>query len=187
MFSLDNVDDVAPLGPTNITAVTQVADGVDSQPVEANEDGSYTVGGIVDEAVSSPMAMLTVEPTAAMDTYAEGSVRLVQTDADGTQTAVDSEPGMLEAPTVDVGMLENGTYMFHTLVVDAFGNVQADDSETDGSRITVHVLNFRVSDISDLAVTAVDGVDVAEPPAEPIPLRNSLTVNFMVANGSLAC
>ena len=186
MFSLDNVDDVAPLGPTNITAVTHVADGVAPQPVAANADGSYTVGGIVDESVSSPMAMLTVAPTAAMDTYAEGSIKLVRTDADGTQTITDGELGVVDAATVDVGMLANGTYMFHALVVDAFGNVQADDSETDGSRITVHVLNFRVSDISDLAVIAVDGVDVAEPPAEPIPLRNSLAVSFMVANGSLA-
>ena len=182
MFSLDNVDDIAPLGPTNIVAVADVAGAID-----ANEDGSYTVGGIVDETVPSPISTFTVEPTAAPDTYADGSIRLVQTDADGTQTAVDGEPGVLdEAPTVDVGLLENGTYMFHALVIDEFGNVQADDSETDGSRITVHVLNFRLSDITDLAVTAVDGTDVAEPPAEPIPLRESVTVGFVVANGSLA-
>ena len=186
-FSLDNVDDVAPLGPTNITAVTHVAEGVDAQPpIAANEDGSYTVGGIVDESVPSPMIMLTVEPTAEPKTYAAGSVRLVQTDVDGNQITADSEPGVLEAPTVDIGMLENGTYMFHALVIDEFGNVQADDSETDGSRITVHVLNFRTSDISDLAVIAVDGVDVADAPAEPIPLRNSVTVSLMVANSSLA-
>ena len=186
-FSLDNVDDVAPLGPTNIVAVTHVAEGVDAQPpIAANEDGSYTVGGIVDESVPSPMIMLTVEPTAEPKTYAAGSVRLVQTDVDGNQITADSEPGVLEAPTVDIGMLANGTYMFHALVIDEFGNVQADDSETDGSRITVHVLNFRTSDISDLAVIAVDGVDVADAPAEPIPLRNSVAVSFMVANGSLA-
>ena len=180
-FSLDNVDDVAPLGPTNIVAVADVAGAIDT-----SEDGSYTVGGIVDETVQSPISMFTIEPTAAPDTYAEGSVRLVQTDADGTQTTVDSEPGVLEAPTVDVGLLENGTYMFHALVVDKSGNVQADNSETDGSKITVHVLNFRVADITDLAVSAVDGVDVAESPAEPIPLRDSVTVGLTVANGSLA-
>ncbi len=186
-FSLDNVDDVAPLGPTNITAVAHVSEsGEVVEMVDANADGSYTVGGIVDETVPSPMAMLTIEPTAAPETFTDGSVRLVRTDADGTQTIADGEPGVVDAATVDVGMLENGTYMFHALIVDAFGNVQADDSETDGSRVTVHVLNFRLSDITDLAVTAVDGVDVAEPPAEPIPLRNSLAVGFMVANGSLA-
>ena len=186
MFSVDNVDDVAPLGPTNITAVTHVAEGIDAQPpIVANEDGSYTVGGIVDEEVASPMAMLTVEPTAVPDTYAGGSVRLVQTDVDGSQTSIDGEPGVLAAPMVDVGMLENGTYMFHALVIDEFGNMQADMSETDGSRITVHVRNFRLSDIGDVAVTGVDGVDVADAPAEPIPLRNSLAVSFMVAEDSL--
>ena len=180
-FSVDNVDDVVPLGPTNIVAVADAAGAIDS-----NEDGSYTVGGIVDESVPSPIAMLTVEPTAAPATYADGSIRLVQMDADGNQITADSESGVLEAPTVDVGMLENGTYTFHALVIDKSGNVQADDSETDGSKITVHVLNFRVADIADLAVIAVDGVDKPESPGEPIPLRDSLTVSFTVANGSLA-
>ena len=179
LLSVDNVDDVGPLGPTNIVAVTNVADGVAPQPVEVNEDGSYTVGGIVDEAVSSPMDMLTIEPTADPKTYA--SVNLIQTDADGNETLTVGEVGVLDI-TVDVGMLENGTYMFHALAVDEFGNVQTDESP----QTAVHALNFRLSDITDLAVTAVDGVDVAEPPAEPIPLRDSLTVGFMVANGSLA-
>ena len=177
--SVDNVDDVAPLGPTRIVAVTNVADGVAPQPVEANEDGSYTVGGIVDEAVPSPMDILTIEPTADPKTYA--FVRLIQTDAEGNETVTDGDAGVLDI-TVDVGMLENGTYMFHALAVDEFGNVQTGESP----QTAIHVVNFRVSDITDLAVTAVDGVDVAEPPAEPIPLRDSLTVGFMVTNGSLA-
>ena len=181
-FSLDNVDDVSPLGPTYIVAVADVAGMIEANP----EDGSYTVGGIVDDTVPSPMAMFTIEPTAALKTYDGGSVRLVRTDGDGTQTPADSEPGVWDTATVDIGMLENGTYMFHALVIDEFGNVQADDSETDNSRITVHVLNIRVSDITDLAVINVDGTDVPEPPAEPISLRESVTVGFMVANGSLA-
>ena len=179
LLSVDNIDDVGPLGPTNIVAVTNVAEGVIPQPVEANEDGSYMVGGIVDETVSSPMDMLTIEPTAAPETYA--SVNLIQTDADGNETVTVGEAGGLDI-TVDVGMLENGTYMFHALAVDEFGNVQTDESP----KTAVHVLNLRVSDITDLAVTAVDGVDAATPPAEPVPLRDSLTVGFMVANGSLA-
>ncbi len=181
MFSVDNDDDVAPLGPTNIVAVADVAGAID-----ANEDGSYTVGGIVDVTVQSPIAIFTIGLTAAPDTYAEGSIWLVRTDADGTQTIDDSAPGVLEAPTVDVGPLENGTYTFHALLVDKEGNVQADDSETDGSKITVHVLNFEVTDISDRVVIAVDGTDKPEPPEEPIPLQNSLAVSFTVANGSLA-
>ena len=173
-FSLDNVDDVSPLGPTNIVAVSDVAG-----PIEANEDGSYTVGGIVDDTVPSPIAIFTAEPTADPMTYA--SANLVQTTEDSAETVAEGEAGVLDL-TIDVGLLENGTYMFHALAVDESGNVQTDESPM----ITVHVLNFRVSDVTDIAVIAVDGTDVAESPAEPISLRNSATVSFMVANGSLA-
>ncbi|MCY3741274.1 MAG: Ig-like domain-containing protein [Candidatus Poribacteria bacterium] len=176
-FSVDNVDDVSPVGPTNIVAVADVA-GM----IEANEDGSYTVGGIVDDTVPSPIATFTIEQTADPITYEGGSVNLVQTTADGTESTIEGEAGILDTITIDVGMLENGTYMFHALTVDQFGNVQTDESPM----ITVHVLNFRVSDVTDISVIAVDGTDVAEPPAEPIPLRNSVSVSFMVANGSLA-
>ncbi len=176
-FSVDNVDDVSPVGPTNIVAVADVA-GM----IEANEDGSYTVGGIVDDTVPSPIATFTIEQTADPITYEGGSVNLVQTIADGTETTTEGEAGVLDTITIDVGMLENGTYMFHALTVDKFGNVQTDESP----QITVHVVNFRVSDVTDITVIAVDGTDVAEPPAEPIPLRNSVSVSFMVANGSLA-
>ena len=173
-FSLDNVDDVSPLGPTNIVAVADVA-GM----IEANEDGSYTVGGIVDDTVPSPIATFTAEPTADPMTYA--SVNLVQTTEDSAETVAEGEAGVLDL-TIDVGLLENGTYMFHALAVDESGNIQEDDSPM----VTVHVKNFRVSDITDLAVSAVDDTDVADAPAEPIPLRESVTVSFMVPNSSLA-
>ena len=173
MFSVDNVDDVSPLGPTNIIAVADVA-GM----IAANEDGSYTVGGIVDPTVPTPIAIFTTEPTADPITYA--SVNLVQT-ADGTETITEGEAGVLDI-MIDVGLLENGTYMFHALAVDESGNVQTDESPM----VTVHVKNFRVSDVTDLGVIAVDGTDVPEPPAEPIPLRESVTVSFMVANDLLA-
>ena len=173
-FSVDNVDDVPPVGPTNIIAVADVAG-----PIEANEDGSYTVGGIVDDTVLSPIAIFTTEPTADPMTYA--SVNLVQTTEDGTETVTEGEADMLDIP-IDVGMLENGTYMFHALAVDEAGNVQEDESPM----ITVHVVNFRVADVTDITVIAVDGTDVAEAPEPPISLRESVTVSFMVANGSLA-
>ena len=178
-FSLDNVDDVGPLGPTDIVAVADVA-GM----IEADGDGNYTVGGIVDDTVPSPIAIFTIEQSADTDpiTYEGGSVNLVQTTADGTETITEGEAGVLDTITIDVGMLENGTYMFHALTVDESGNVQPNESPM----ITVHVLNFRVSDVTEKAVIAVDGTDVAEPPAEPISLRESVTVSFMVANGSLA-
>ena len=146
MFSVDNVDDVAPLGPTNISV--KGVEGVDSV-FETAEDGSYTVGGLVDkydEAVASPVAAFTIEPIADRNTYK--SVRLV-TDAEGlligdvTETAEGS--GVFEV-TVDVGTLadgetylENGTYMFHALAFDEFNNEQVDESDTDGSKISVAV------------------------------------------------
>ena len=172
-LSVDNVDDVGPLGPTNIVAVADVAGAID-----ADADGNYTVGGIVDETVQSPIATYTTEPAADPSTYA--SVKLVQVDADGTETVIDGEVGVLDI-TTDVGMLANGAYMLHALAVDEFGNMQTDESP----QTTVNVLNFRVADVSSLKVTAVDGVDVPRTPTEPIPLRSSLTVGFDVDNGSL--
>ena len=172
-LSVDNDDDVAPLGPTNIVAVADVA-GM----IEADADGNYTVGGIVDETVQSPIAIYTTEPTADPSTYA--SVKIVQVDADGNETMIDGEVGVLDI-TTDVGMLENGALMLHALAVDEFGNVQTDESP----QTTVNVLNFRLTDVTRLRVTAVDGVDVPRTPPEPIPLRSSLTVGFDVDNGSL--
>ena len=173
-FSVDNVDDVAPVGPTAILLVEDVAG-----EIIPDEAGAYTVGGIVDDSVNAPVATFTVQPTAAADTYA--SVRLVQTTEDGTVTEIDGEAGEMKV-TVGVGALENAQYSFHALAVDAAGNVQTDESPT----ATVNVLNFRLADISDVAVTAVDGEAVAEPPAEPIPLTTSVTVSLTVANGSLS-
>ena len=175
-FSLDNVDDVPPLGPTNITGVADVAGSID-----ANEDGSYTVGGIVDPTVDTPLAIFTVEPTAEPITYEGGSIRVVQTDADGNTTETDGslEDGTI---TVDVGQLANGAYQYHALTIDEFGNVQDDGSSPS---ITVHVLNFRVTDITDLTVTAVDDEPVEGELPETIPLRDSISVSFNVNNGSL--
>ena len=132
-FSVDNVDDVPPVGPTNIISVAD-ADG----PVEANEDGSYTVGGLIDEydaTLASLIAKFTVQPTAQPATY--NSAYLVQTDPDGTEIATEGRWGQLEF-AVDVGALENGTYMFHALAVDAVGNIQTDPSP----KITVHIENW---------------------------------------------
>ena len=147
-FSVDNVDDVAPLGPTNVS-VTSV-DATDSVFEDAG-DGSYTVGGLVDKydaEVPSPIATLTIEPTAVRNTYK--SVRLV-TDVEGLvigEVAETAENSGVFTVTVDVGTLadgetylENGTYMFHALAHDEAGNEQADESDTDGSKISVAVEN----------------------------------------------
>ncbi|MDE0635805.1 MAG: Ig-like domain-containing protein [Candidatus Poribacteria bacterium] len=189
-FSLDNDDDVPPLGPTNITDVADVAGSI-----AANEDGSYTVGGIVDDTVDSPVAIFSIEPTADPKTYVGGMIRLVRTAPDGTVTELPSADVTEGQITDDVGLLANGTYMYHALVADEFGNWQVQgENDMPSPVVTVHVLNFRVSDISDLTVTAVDG----ESPDRHVlqetigelqgrfPLKESIAVSFNVNNGSLA-
>ena len=179
-FSLDNVDDVPPLGPTNIT---DVADHVGS--LVANEDGSFTARGIVDASVESTKVTFTIEPTADPKTYHGGNTVLVQTAPDGTVTETDGSlaDGSI---TVDIGQLANGMYMYHALVADEFGNVQVQgEADMPSPVVTVHVLNFRVSDIMDLMVTSVDGVAVDGELPERIPLRESIAVSFNVNNGTL--
>ena len=76
-----------------------------------------------------------------------GSLKLIQTAPDGTETeaAGSLDDGYVE---IDVGMLENGTYMYYALAVDEFGNVQVQgEADMPSPIVTVHVLNFRVSDI----------------------------------------
>ena len=116
--------------------------------VEAGEDGSYAVGGLVDkydETVESPMVTFTIH-TGLLSRETYESVMVI-TDAEGaaigeaTETAEGS--GTFEV-TVDVGILadgeylENGTYMFHAAAVDAEG---AEVSETDGAKVSVTVEN----------------------------------------------
>ena len=131
---MDNVDDVPPVGPTTIVSMADV----DGQPIEANEDGSYTVGGLIDEydeTLVPPIVKFTVEPAAKSTTY--DSVILVLTDADGIETFTEGIWGQMKF-TVNVGEFENGTYMFHALAVDAVGNIQTDPSP----KITVHIENW---------------------------------------------
>ena len=187
-FSLDNVDDVPPLGPTNITAVSDRDAYGDMQPIDANDDGSYTVGGIAEEdGVASPVAIFHIQPTAEEITYAGGSLQLIRTNPDGSEAepAVGSlEDGYIE---VDVGTLDNGTYMYHALTVDEHGNVQVQGEDDKPSPvITVHVRNLRLSDITDITVTAVDGESPDRHPLQDgrYPLKESIAVSFNVNDTS---
>ena len=189
-FSLDNVDDVPPLGPTNIT---DIADHVSS--LVANEDdGSFLARGIVDDNVESTKLTFSIEPTAEPITFENGMIRLVQTAPDGTVEElppVDVSEGKI---IVDIGNLANGAYQYYALTADEHENWQVQGEDNLPSPIvTVHVLNFRVSDISDLTVTAVDGESpdrhvLQETVGElqgRFPLKESIAVSFNVNNGSL--
>ena len=85
-FSLDNDDDVPPLGPTNITDIVDAAGSI-----EANEDGSYNVSLIADAPALSTDLTFTIQPTAKEITYAGGKIRLVQTDADRMETIFEAD------------------------------------------------------------------------------------------------
>ena len=181
-FSVDNDDDVTPRGLTHVS-VTNLKAFSDSdkvfidRPVEVAEDGSYTVGGLVDrhdDAVDSPVVTFTIKPQAPLETYQ--SVRLVPLNfpenpentvrAEVTPT---EEVGVFEVAMFDIGTLtdddelaendeyvENGRYMFYALASDEFDNEQDKLFETDGTLITVNVANTRRPAPGVLAITIDD-------------------------------
>ncbi len=195
-FSLDNDDDVPPLGPTNIIDVADVAGFI--APNE--EDGSYTVSLIDDDPALSTDVTFTIKIDEIVKplTYAGGKVRLVR--ADDPDNKEPKNYGSLNADgiakvTVDVGDLDNGTYEFHALVIDEFGNEQEQGEGGDmhlSPIYTVHVQNFRLSDISNVMVTAVDGESPDRLPLQEtveglqgrFPLKESIAVSFNVADTS---
>ena len=132
-FSVDNVDDVAPLGPTEIIEVT-MPDGM----IPVDEAITYISG----RTNASSIASFVTQPTAEARTYS--SVKLMRTDSDGiqneckgmvvrstvrTESAPKADSGY-SATTVkfDISSLKSGLYTFHALAVDDAGNVQTDDS-----------------------------------------------------------
>ena len=162
MFSLDNVDDFAPLGPTHVSVTDVMA--TDNLVFETADDGSFTVGGLVDkydDAVDSPVATFTVKPIAHPDTYESirfvpGVEGLLITDV--VKTAEDTFTLTVDVGTLADGetYLDNGTYMFHALAFDEGGHEQDDMSDTDGSKISVAVENSRRPVPQVLAFTVGD-------------------------------
>lgn len=131
-FSVDNVDDVPPLGPTEIIEVT-MPDGM----IPVDETITYET-----RKSDTSSAAFVIQPTAEARTYS--SVKLMRTDPDGTQSEC---KGMIVKSTVrlesaprsdsgysattikfDISSLKNGLYAFHALAVDSAGNVQTGDS-----------------------------------------------------------
>ena len=132
-FSVDNVDDVAPLGPTEIIELA-IPDGM----IPVDETITYTTR----KTSGSSVAIFVIQPTAEPGTYS--SVTLMRTDPDGTQNEckgirVRSEWRKESAPKAtasdsattvkfDISSLKNGLYTFYALAVDGAGNVQTGDS-----------------------------------------------------------
>lgn len=139
-FSVDNIDDVGPIGPTEITKVA-----IPSGMIPLDGTQTYDSSRVADGST----AIFTIKPTAASDTYS--SVQLMATDEKGSETVCE---GMIvtvdldvnfESPSIsrsantetkfdntkikfDISTLEYGRYAFHALAVDEFGNVQIDTS-----------------------------------------------------------
>ena len=139
-FSVDNIDDVGPIGPTEIT---EVAIPIGMIPLDATQTYDSS------RATDGSTAIFTIKPTAASDTYS--SVQLMATDQNGSETVCE---GMIvtvdldvnsESPSIsrsantetkfdntkikfDISTLEDGQYAFHALAVDELGNVQTDES-----------------------------------------------------------
>ena len=134
-FSVDNVDDVAPLESTMIVMVSDNA-GM----LMASEVGVFTVGGIVDETVPAPVAILTAKPRAHVSTFDHIKLMVNMRNADGTLGAMvdvgkvvfESSGGYYTA-TLDVSDLANAEYGFQALAVDKAMNVEkkVDDVATD--------------------------------------------------------
>ena len=152
MFSVDNVDDVGPLGPTNIVTISK-ADG----PIRA-ANGVYKVGRLVDkyDTTLTPLRLtFTIRPGSSVDpkTYVGGSVRLFQNGVDTGIASVSNASGSWNVTLPDVGKLANGTYNFHAISVDAFGNRQTDRNSP---RVTVQIENTRRPAPGVLAITVDD-------------------------------
>ena len=134
-FSVDNVDDVAPLESTMIVMVSDNA-GM----LMASEVGVFTVGGIVDDTVPAPVAILTAKPRAHVSTFDHIKLMVNMRNADGTLGAMvdvgkvvfESSGGYYTA-TLDVSDLANAEYGFQALAVDKAMNVEkkVDDVATD--------------------------------------------------------
>ena len=127
-FSVDNIDDVAPLGPTKIIEVV-----IPENLTPIDEIITYTTRRA--ESIST-RASFTMQPTAAKNTYS--SVKLIRTNPDETQdecSGLDVRTGIKGETTdssyrveFDISSLESGVYAFHALAVDKADNIQTDES-----------------------------------------------------------
>ena len=176
-FSVDNIDDVPPLTGT---AILQVADA--AGVIEAIES-IFTVGGIVDESVDAPVAMVMSMPIADPKTYSRVDLLINRRNDDGSlgDAVVETAFEMGEenyTTTADVSTLENGAYLFQALAMDEVGNQEVRDLVL---AISVDVANFIPPPDIDLNGQTVEAVTEAYPDGFPI----SRTYEFAVTGIAL--
>ena len=176
-FSVDNIDDVPPLTGT---AILQVADA--AGVIEAMES-IFTVGGIVDESVDAPVAMVMSMPIADPKTYSRVDLLINRRNDDGSlgDAVVETAFEMGEenyTTTADVSTLENGAYLFQALAMDEVGNQEVRDLVL---AISVDVANFIPPPDIDLNGQTVEAVTEAYPDGFPI----SRTYEFAVTGIAL--
>ena len=177
-FSVDNIDDVPPLTGT---AILQVADA--AGVIEAIES-IFTVGGIVDESVDAPVAMVMSMPIADPKTYSRVDLLINRRNDDGSlgDAVVETAFEMGEenyTTTADVSTLENGAYLFQALAMDEVGNQEVRDLVL---AISVDVANFIPPPDIDLNGQTVEAVTEAYPDGFPISRTYELAVTGIALN-----
>ena len=157
-FSVDNMDDVAPLESTMIVMVS------DNAGMLMASEGVFTVGGIVG-IEPAPKAILIAKPRAHASTFQRIKLVVNMRNADGTlgnmvdlgdPVVFEHSEGNYYKATFDVSGLDNAEYAFQALAVDAAMNVE---KKVDEVATPTDVENYTPPPDS---VTTVDWMDNTE-------------------------
>ena len=163
-FSVDNIDDVPPLTGTAIVQISDAAGAIEAV------DGVYTVGGIVDESVDSPFAMVMSMPIAPPITYNRVDLLINRRNDDGSLgdmvSEMQAEMGAENyTATVDVSALENGAYFFQALAMDEVENQEVRDI---AFAAMIDVANFIPPPVIDLSGQMLSRQPVEESTVEAV-------------------
>ena len=163
-FSVDNIDDVPPLTGTAIVEISDAAGAIEAV------DGVFTVGGIVDESVDAPFALVLSMPIAEPITYNRVDLFIHRRNDDGSLgdavSEMQAEMGEQNyTATVDVSVLENGAYFFQALAMDEVGNQEVRDI---AFAAMIDVANFIPPPVIDLSGQTVSRQPVEEATVEEV-------------------
>ena len=163
-FSVDNIDDVPPLTGTAIVQISDAAGAIEAV------DGVFTVGGIVDESVDAPFALVLSMPIAEPITFNRVDLFINRRNDDGSLgdavSEMQAEMGEQNyTATVDVSVLENGAYFFQALAMDEVGNQEVRDI---AFAAMIDVANFIPPPVIDLSGQTVSRQPVEETTVEEV-------------------